>query len=212
MVKKKKSADSQNLFPTINETKKSNWLILIPSLISIVAIIIAIFANQIARDANKLSIQANTLANQANEIYKNEIYLTHRPYVWIGDFAYLDEENSTVPDPSTVQLVVINSPARLVSESYRHYAVKGDEIIEIEKKYYNTRILYPSDKTQDTYTIEQSSQIKCKELLGNGYELFREAKIEYQMLSKKEKYKYEAKWKFNNSKGGWQLTDSPIAD
>lgn len=212
MAKKKKTSVSQNSLPTINETKKTNWLILLPSFISIVAIIIAIFANQIARDSNKLSIQANTLANQANEIYKNEIYLTHRPYVWIGDFAYLDEKNNTMPDPSTVQIVVINSPARLVSESYRHYAIKGDEIIEIEKKEYDTRILYPSDKTQDTYTIEQSSQIKCKELLENGYELFRESKIKYQMLSKKEIYKYEAKWKFNNSQGGWQLTESPNAD
>jgi hypothetical protein len=185
---------------------------LIPSLISIGAITIAIFANQIARDSNKLSIQANNTASQANEIYKDEIYLTHRPYVWISNHAFIDERNNAIPDPSTVQLVVINSPARIISESHQHYAIKGDEIIEIEKKEYKTRIIYPSERTQDTYTIEQSSQIKCKELLKKGYELFRESKIKYQMLSKKEIYKYEAKWKFNNSDGGWKLTGSPNAD
>ena len=66
-----------------NDSKEPKWQIWLPILISIAAIIIAFFANQIARDSNKLSLQANFLANQANDIYKDELFLTHRPYVWI---------------------------------------------------------------------------------------------------------------------------------
>lgn len=209
MANKTETKVDENPTTNNNDSKGSKcptWLpILLSSLLSIVAIFIAFCAN-------KLSIQANSLANQANDIYKDELSLTHRPYVWIENHASIDDKNYSVNDPNTVQLIVINSPARITSELHRHYMKKGDELIEIDKKEYDNRILYPSEKTQYTYTIDQSSVNRINDLLKEGYELFRESKVKYQMLSKAEIYNYEAKWRFEEKGKAWKLTENPIAN
>jgi len=211
--KASKSESKSPINRTISFPKlKISWKEWLPILISTIALIVAYFANTIAKESNKLSIQANSLANQANEIYKDELTLTHRPYVWVENHAVIDEKNAAISNPNTVQLMVINSPAKITFESHRHYMKKGNETTEVEKREFNNRILYPSEKIQYTYTIDQNSAIKINKLLEEGFELFRESKINYQMLSKEEVYKYEANWKFEEESKSWKLTENPIAN
>ena len=76
-------------------------------IISAIAIIVSLFANQLAKESNKLSIQANELANEANDIYKEELTLTHRPYLWVENFAYLNEDNLSVNEIGTVVFILV---------------------------------------------------------------------------------------------------------
>lgn len=124
-------------------------------IISAIAIIVSLFANQLAKESNKLSIQANDLANEANNIYKEELTLTHRPYLWVENFAYLNENNLSVNEIGTVIFIVINSPAKVVSSKmvYEVISETSKEKIEIVRFTPQNGVLYPSEKTQYTSFI-----------------------------------------------------------
>jgi hypothetical protein len=101
--------------------------------LSVIAIIVSQLANQLAKESNKLSIQANEMANESNNIYKEELTLTHRPYLWVENFSYLNEDNLSVNDMATVVFIVINSPAKVVSSEMVYEVIKGKEKIEIAR-------------------------------------------------------------------------------
>lgn len=183
-------------------------------IISVIAIIVSLFANQLAKESNKLSIQANELANEANDIYKEELTLTHRPYLWVENFAYLNKDNLSINEIGTVIFIVINSPAKVVS-SEMVYEVTGEtnkEKIEIVRFNPQNGVLYPSEKTQYTSFIGAKERAKLLNYIKNGYEAHRICYVEYQMLSSNKKFFYKAKWRFNKNNYNWELSEVPEAN
>ncbi len=183
-------------------------------IISVVAIIISLFANQLAKESNKLSIQANELANEANDIYKEELTLTHRPYLWVENFAYLNEDNLSVNEIGTVIFIVINSPAKVVlSEmTYEVISETSKEKKEIARFNPQNGVLYPSEKTQYTSFIGAKEKAEILNYLKNGFGAQRTCYVEYQMLSSNKKFFYKAKWRFNKANYNWELSEVPEAN
>lgn len=178
-------------------------------IISAIAIIVSLFANQLAKESNKLSIQANELANEANNIYKEELTLTHRPYLWVENFAYLNEDNLSVNEIGTVFFIVINSPAKVVSSEMVYEVINGKEKIEIVRFNPQNGVLYPSEKTQYTSFIGAKERAELLNYIKNGFEAYRTCYVEYQMLSSDKKFSYKAKWRFNKNNYTWELSEVP---
>lgn len=181
-------------------------------IISAIAIIVSLFANQLAKESNKLSIQANELANEANDIYKEELTLTHRPYLWVENFAYLNEDNLSVNEIGAVIFIVINSPAKVVSSEMAYEVINGKEKIEIVRFNPQNGVLYPSEKTQYTSFIGAKERSELLNYIKNGFEAYRTCAVEYQMLSSDKKFSYKAKWRFDKNNHTWQLSEAPEAN
>ena len=182
-------------------------------IISAIAIIVSLIANQLAKESNKFSIQANELANEANDIYKEELTLTHRPYLWVENFGYSNDDNLSVNEIETVIFIVINSPVKIISSEMIYEVINGKEKIEIVRfNPQNGGVLYPSEKIQYTSFIGAKEKAELLNYIKNGFEAYRTCYVEYQMLSSEKKFSYKAKWRFNKNNYNWELSEVPEAN
>lgn len=182
--------------------------------LSTIAVIIAVQSNNIANRANDLSIQANNLALDANQIYKDELRLTHRPYLWIENFAFVNDENLLQVDPGKVMVLLINSPARIVDSEIKYFTqdILTDSTIVIATTQIQKGIMYPSDKTQVDASIGITERSQIQRYIANGHDIYRTCFVKYQPLTEEVQYTFEAKWKLNILDGKWEFFTAPEAN
>ncbi|MCB0656942.1 MAG: hypothetical protein KDC57_12445 [Saprospiraceae bacterium] len=210
-----KKKDTKMKFPQQNLSKKKFSLIEIFSLSgSILALIVSVFANIISIDSNKLSIQANNLATEANKIYKEELVLSHRPYLWAENLGYIIEENKSATELGSVLFTVINSPAKIDS-SVLIYEVSNQTTNEtkiITQFEPQNGILYPSANSQYTSIMGAGERKELLKYIDNGYIAKRICILHYKELSGIKNYYFKAKWIYNKPNHTWDLLDSPDAN
>lgn len=102
----------------ISKMKTSDWIAGISVLIALAALIISIIT----------SVKTNNLANK-------DYLLTHRPFVWVENFGYLNNQNIIVNPLNQVMIRVLNSPANFIKEYFEYYIIdnEGNKII-LEKR------------------------------------------------------------------------------
>jgi hypothetical protein len=176
-----------------NQIKKikmetSDWISGVSAIFALVALIISIIA----------TVKTNTLA-------KKDYLLTHRPFVWIENFGYLDNKNLVVNPVNQVMIRVLNSPATFLKEYYEYYIIddKGNKTI-VEKQEYEGQIRYPDDKSQYTNTSSKVTDQIYLSLQANQ-QLERIIKIEYAWLSSEKTYFFEATWKLDKQSKTWKI-------
>lgn len=154
-----------------------------------------------------LSIVSIFIASKANGIYSEEISLTHRPYVIVESFAYLDENSKATDKNEMLKIEVVNSPAKLIREEYQlYYTDENGKINEIERPPLNdNRIVYPSSNMQYTFSFKLESLANALEIAKKpNHKIFRKAVIDYKMLSSSKKYNYSAEWQFDKIEERWR--------
>ena len=160
---------------------KDNWMGVIPIIVSIIAAVIALISWRLS---------------------KSNFLLTHRPFVWVENFGYLNEQNILITPPNQVIIRVLNSPAQIISEEFSYYIVKDKGIDYIEKQNYKNFIRYPDDKSQYT-NVSAKITDDLIDNLKEEQELRRFIRIQYKWLSSKKKYFFEAEWKYNRKDKKW---------
>ncbi len=164
----------------------SDWISGISALIALVALFISIFT----------SIRTNDITNK-------DYFLTHRPYVWVENFGYLDNQNKIINPINEVMIRVLNSPATFIGEYYEYYLVDKQGIkTTVEKQEYKNQIRYPDDKSQYTNTSSKVTE-QLVNFLPPDQILERIAKINYSWLSSEKTYFFEAKWRFDTRDKSW---------
>jgi len=163
------------------EFLKDNWITIIPIIISIIATVIALISWGLS---------------------KNDFLLTHRPFVWVENFGYLNEQNILITPPKKVIIRVLHSPAQIISEEFSYFIMKNKEKEYIEKQNYKNFIRYPDDKIQ---YINTSAKIidSLIDKLEEDQELRRFIRIQYKWLSSEKKYFFESEWRYDKKDKKW---------
>ena len=182
---------SRNSFETDIQNPKNKvdfWLPLFSLGLSLVAIGFSIVS----------FVKTNNLANK-------DYLLTHRPFVWVENFGYLDNQNKIVNPMNKVIIRVINSPAILLKEYYEYYIIDNqDNKTILEKQEYEGHIYYPDDKSQYTNISSKVTDQILSSLQANQ-QLERIAKIEYSWLSSEKIYFFEATWRLDKQSKIWKI-------
>ena len=153
-----------------------------------------------------ISIASAMVAVISWRLSANDFMLTHRPFLWVENFSYLDSQGKVVKDLKTIQIKVLNSPAEIITAKYEYYSIdkNGNKNSVDEYEGDNNSFKYPSDKMQYT-----SSSIKITDSLIRDLKseenLFRFIRIEYKWLSSDKKYFFEGKWKYNKVNKIWDI-------
>ena len=168
--------------------KTSDWIAVTSGIIALVALILSIIS----------TVKTNNLANK-------DYMLTHRPFVWVENFGYLDNQNIIVNPINKVMIRVLNSPANFINEYYEYYIIDnlGNKNI-VEKQEYENQIRYPDDKSQYTNTSSKVTEQKLIALNANQ-EMERIIRIDYSWLSSEKVYFFEAKWRLEKTTKKWKV-------
>jgi hypothetical protein len=168
--------------------KTSDWIAGISVLFAFAALILSIIT----------SVKTNNLANK-------DYLLTHRPFVWVENFGYLNDQNIIVNPINQVIIRVLNSPANFSKEYFEYYIIdnKGNKTI-LEKHEYKNQIRYPDDKSQYTNSSSKVTEHKFASLTENQ-EMERVIRIEYSWLSSEKEYFFEAKWRLDKTSKIWKV-------
>ena len=174
----------------VNETKMkiSDWIAGIAVIIALVALILSIIT----------SVKTNNLANK-------DYLLTHRPFVWVENFGYLNNQNIIVNPINQVMIRVLNSPANFIKEYFEYYIIdnEGNKSI-IENQEYENQIRYPDDKSQYTNTSSKVTK-QLLATLNENQEMERIIIIDYSWLSSEKVYYFEAKWRLEKVSKTWKI-------
>ena len=168
--------------------KTSDWIAVTSGIIALVALILSIIS----------TVKTNNLANK-------DYMLTHRPFVWVENFGYLDNQNIIVNPINKFMIKVLNSPANFINEYYEYYIIDnlGNKNI-VEKQEYENQIRYPDDKSQYTNTSSKVTEQKLIALNANQ-EMERIIRIDYSWLSSEKVYFFEAKWRLEKTTKKWKV-------
>ncbi len=126
-----------------------------------------------------------------------------RPFVWLTDFAVLNEKQQLLNKPQTVATKVTNAPAKIISAQYHFYFILGSEKREIHKHEDNNIVRFPDEKSQATYTVGKFEQLLKTQK--SGEELERYLRIDYSALSGNKKYMYESRSKYDFQENRWRV-------
>jgi len=144
---------------------------------------------------------------KTNNLARKDYLLTHRPFVWVENFGYLNNQNIIVNPINKVMYMIINSPAKFHNEFIEYYIVDNQNnktIIETQE--FTGIIRYPSDKTQYTNTSSLVTDQIVQGLNANQ-ELERIINIEYSWLSSEKKYFFNSKWRLNKQNMNWKTVE-----
>lgn len=151
-----------------------------------------------------ISVTSAIIAFVSWRLSKRDFLLTHRPFLWVENFGYLDNDKIIINSINKVMIKVINSPANILSETYSYYILSDSNKKIIEEQRIGESIKYPSDKVQYTNTSAKVTQGIVNQLQDEE-NLFRLIRIEYKWLSSKKKYFFEGKWEYNKNGGKWDI-------
>ena len=151
-----------------------------------------------------ISVTSAIIAFVSWRLSKRDFLLTHRPFLWVENFGYLDSNNIIIYPINEVMIKVINSPANILSETYSYYILRDGNKKIIEEQKIGKSIKYPSDKVQYTYTSAKVNQ-EIVNQLQDGEKLFRLIRVEYTWLSYEKKYFFEGKWEYNKNSRKWDI-------
>jgi len=172
----------------MTKINSSDWIAGISAFIAIGALFLSILT----------FVKTNNLANK-------DYFLTHRPFVWVENFGYLNDQNIVVSPINQVMIRVLNSPAKFINEYIEYYILdENGNKTTIEKQVYKNQIRYPDDKSQYTNT---SSNITDKLFadLELSQEMERLIRIDYSWLSSEKVYFFEAKWRLDKKDKTWKV-------
>jgi len=151
-----------------------------------------------------ISVISAIIAFISWRLSKRDFLLTHRPFLWVENFGYLDKDNRIITPINKVIIKVINSPAHILLETYSYYILSDGNKKIIEAQKIKESIKYPSDKVQYTNTSAKVTQETVNQLQDEE-KLFRLIRIEYTWLSYKKKYFFEGKWEYNKNGRKWDI-------
>jgi len=144
---------------------------------------------------------------KTNNLAKKDFLLTHRPFVWVDNFGYLNNQNIIVNPINKVMYMIINSPAKFHNETIEYYIIDNlNNKTVIESQELSDIIRYPSDKSQYTNTSGLVTD-QIAQGLANNQEMERVINIEYSWLSSEKKYTFYAKWRLNKQDMNWQTVE-----
>ena len=144
------------------------------------------------------AVKTHNLANK-------DFLLTHRPFVWVENFGYLNNQNVIINPINQVMIMLLNSPAKFHREFFEYYIIDNlNTKTVIETQEYQGQIRYPSEKSQYTNTSSQVT-IQTAQLLTINQELERIIRIDYSWLSSEKKYFFEAKWRLDKDSQTWKV-------
>jgi len=168
--------------------KASDWIATISVIMALGALVLSIIT----------FVKTNNLANK-------DYLLTHRPFVWVENFGFLNNQNTIINPINQVMIRILNSPAILNKEYFEYYIIdhKGNKTI-IEKQEYKNQIRYPDDKSQYTNTSSNVTEQKLASLNANQ-EMERIIRIDYSWLSSEKIYFFEAKWRLEKTSKTWKI-------
>jgi hypothetical protein len=173
---------------TDEKNNTSDWIAGISVGLALIALIISV-------------ITATKTYNLANK----DFLLTHRPFVWVENFGYLNNQNIIINPINQVMIMLLNSPAKFHKEHFEYYIIDNlNNKTVIETQEYLGEIRYPSEKSQYT---NSSSQVTTQiaQALTINQELERIIKIEYSWLSSEKQYFFEAKWRLDKVSQTWKV-------
>ncbi len=180
--------ENENKIKIKTKMKTSDWIAAGSAIIALTAFILSIIT----------SVKTNNLTNK-------DYLLTHRPFVWVENFGYLNDQNIIVNAINQVIIRVLNSPANFIKEYYEYYIIdnEGNKTI-IEKQEYLNQIRYPDDKSQYTNTSSKVTE-RIVEALQEYQEIERIIRIDYSWLSSEKLYYFEAKWRLDKTSRTWKV-------
>lgn len=166
----------------------SDWISGISAFFALIAIIISIYS----------AVKTHILANK-------DFLLTHRPFVWVENFGYLNNQNLIINPVNQVMIMILNSPAKFHREYFEYYIIDDlDNKVIIDIQEYLGIIRYPSDKSQYT-NISSNVTNQIEQNLTINQELERIIRIDYSWLSSEKRYFFEAKWRFEKNSKTWKI-------
>lgn len=143
--------------------------------------------------------------SETNKLANKDFLLTHRPFVWVENFGYVDDQKKLITPINEVMIRVLNSPANLIKEYYEYYIIdnNGNKTV-LEKQEYTNHIRYPDDKSQYT---RKSSEVTEQSIarLNHNQELERIIRIDYSWLSSDKIYFYETKQRLDKKHKTWKI-------
>ena len=180
--------ESNNQPANDNQFSTSDYIAVISALFALIAIFISILS----------AVKTHNLANK-------DFLLTHRPFVWVENFGYLNSQNSIVNSINEIMIMLLNSPAKFHKEYFEYYIIDNlNNKTIIETQEYFGQIRYPSEKSQYTNTSSLVTP-QIVQALTINQELERIIKIDYSWLSSEKKYFFEAKWRLDKVSQTWKV-------
>ena len=126
-----------------------------------------------------------------------------RPYVWLIDFATLNEQRILVNHPEVVALRVMNAPAAIIKTNYKFYVVSGTSERVIHSSQETDFVRFPDPNSQATYTFPAFN--KAIQECEPGDTPKRYLRIEYSSLSIGKTYYYESVSTYDFSEQRWRV-------
>lgn len=133
--------------------------------------------------------------------WRSSFLLTHRPFLWVENFGYLNEQKVIINPINEVMIKVLNSPAEITSGKYYYYILEGSNKKTIDDQPMEKSIKYPSDRVQYTHAAKVTEDIANK--LKPTEKLIRFIRVEYKWLSSSREYFFEGEWEYNKSNKTW---------
>jgi hypothetical protein len=131
--------------------------------------------------------------------YRNSI----RPFVWLIDFAYLNEQQLLINQPEVVATRVINAPALIKQMKYEFYVLSGEEKNIFHSHQQSDFVRFPDPSSQATYTVrELTGKVQqCRP----GDKIERYLRVDYSALSGGKEYFFESASKYDFSEQRWRV-------
>ena len=187
-VKPSLKADTKKTQPNDVQMSTTDTIAGIAAIFAFIALIISIIT----------AVKTHNLANK-------DFLLTHRPFVWVENFGYLNNQNIIVNPINQVMIMLLNSPAKFHREFFEYYIIDNLNIKSIvETQEYLGQIRYPSEKSQYTNTSGKVTP-QLTQGLNTNQELERKIRIDYSWLSSEKKYFFEAIWRFDKVSQTWKI-------
>jgi hypothetical protein len=165
---------------------------------------IAVFSGILALIALCLSIVSTV---RTNNLANKDFLLTHRPFVWVENFGYLNAQNIIVNQINKVMIMLLNSPAKFHKENIEYYIIDNQNTKTIiETQELSGMIRYPSEKSQYTNTSSLVTD-QIVQGLNQNQELERIINIEYSWLSSEKKYFFKSKWRLDKQYKNWKTVE-----
>jgi hypothetical protein len=135
--------------------------------------------------------------------WRQSFLLSNRPFLWVENFSYLDENNKLIPQVNTVAIKVINSPAEIIASKFHYYILEENGNIKtIYEQPGEKEIKYPDDKVQYTHSANFIEE-DIDNILKPKDKFIRFIRIEYKWLSSNRSYYFEGKWEYNKNNRIW---------
>jgi hypothetical protein len=126
-----------------------------------------------------------------------------RPFLFAGNFGYIDECNKLQQGNNVIMFILLNSPANILfRQVIYNYELSDKRIIlvdEIRKNF----LMYPTSNNQSTFDIASSDFEKYKNNITNDKKLIRSVVLNYKGLEGGKKYRFKLVQEFNTKSEKW---------